>query len=250
MIQMHKYSKDSWSLKKIIHQESHSVLEKYELVNNQKIEFSLDECQITLLSRFEAKAFLNRYHYLGGERDCEFALGCFVETEGERSLASVAMFSRFDLLHLLDQTDFIKSDKTLVLSRLALLPTSPKNFGSKFLSLCIKWIKSNIKKYQNIITYLDKNVGFNGAQYKASNFRLIGYEKKSNYLFLNGTYITSRELIRLFGTANFVHLKSQLRGRIEKSSFELIPLEIYFISLTEKINIDSSRTFMCSPYKG
>jgi hypothetical protein len=68
-----------------------------------------------------------------------------------------------------------------------------------------------------LLTYLDPNVGFTGGIYQADNWTLLGWERKKRYLYLDGEYITDREAIRRYGTADFAALTVRLGSRLERS---------------------------------
>jgi hypothetical protein len=69
-----------------------------------------------------------------------------------------------------------------------------------------------------LITYLNPNLGFTGASYKASNWHVIGIELGNRYAYLDGRYITDRRLAAL--------ARDEL-ARVEYSQMQFRPLLIY-----------------------
>lgn len=111
-----------------------------------------------------AKRFISQYHYLGyAPPGCRFALGVFVG----RTLVGVMIFGR-PVARLEDQ------DTTLELTRMALIPNTPKNSCSKALSLAEKWIKQNHPEFTRLIAYSDTEQEHKGTIYKAANWKETG----------------------------------------------------------------------------
>jgi len=63
--------------------------------------------------------------------------------------------------------------KLLELRRLCLIDETPKNAESRFISLCIKYLRDNTD-YEAILSLADPFVGHTGIIYKASNFEYLG----------------------------------------------------------------------------
>jgi hypothetical protein len=78
-----------------------------------------------------------------------------------------------------------------------------------------------------LLTYINPNLAFTGSSLKASNWVFFGYEKGTRYAYLNKEYITDRELVRYYGTANPSLLQTELQDRFEVSRVNLDPLQLY-----------------------
>jgi hypothetical protein len=78
-----------------------------------------------------------------------------------------------------------------------------------------------------VLTYLDRNLGFSGASYLATNWALLGSEAKGRYVFIDGTPVTNRELIQRFGTARFDDLAARLGDRVARTTCPLLPLSLF-----------------------
>jgi hypothetical protein len=64
---------------------------------------------------------------------------------------------------------------------------------------------------------------------------MFGQELKRRYLYLDGLYVTDRQMINLYGTADLQKLSVQLRRRISISRTSMEPLAIYAYGLDKKI---------------
>ncbi len=169
-------------------------------------------------------------HYLSSPRANGIHLGLHhrPESENQRRLVSLATLSTFDLRHLADALPFhLDPSQVLVLSRFIAAPWAPPNTGSCTLGKIAQWLRRERREIRMLLTYLDPNVGFRGALYRAANWIFFGREKKRRYLFLDGDYVTDRQMISRFGTADFAKLQMQLGGGITRSAFLLDPLDIY-----------------------
>jgi hypothetical protein len=170
------------------------------------------------------------YHYLGSPRKESIHLGLYAEdfTTRNTRLLAIATLSPFDLKHIEDALPLsIKSDQVLVLSRLFAFDWCPRNTVSYTLGRVFNWLREQFPHIELLLTYLDPNLGFEGTVYKATNWTLLGREKKSPYLYLDSEYVTTRRMIQLYGTADFAKLKIKLVNRISASTRPLRPLEIY-----------------------
>jgi len=78
-----------------------------------------------------------------------------------------------------------------------------------------------------LLTYLNPNVGFTGASYKADNWVLFGEENDTRYLYLDGDYKTDRFFWERFGSSNFEVLTRMLGERVTRSSYSLAPLQVF-----------------------
>ena len=78
-----------------------------------------------------------------------------------------------------------------------------------------------------LLTYLNPNVGFTGASYKADNWVLFGQENDTRYLYLDGDYKTDRFFWEGFGSSNFEVLTRILGERVTRSRYSLAPLQVF-----------------------
>jgi hypothetical protein len=94
-------------------------------------------------------------------------------------------------------------DKLLELRRLVLIDEAPKNSESRFISLCIKYLKSHTD-YEAILSLADPAFGHSGTIYKASNFKYIGEtEVPGNAVYeIDNEIVHPRTLYNRHGTSS------------------------------------------------
>jgi len=178
------------------------------------------------------------HHYLGSFRGDAVHLGLYhQEVDSHASyLMSVVSLSPFDLMHIADALPYgLRPEQVMVLSRLFAFHWSPHNTISHTLGRVFCWLRERLPHIKMLITYLDPNLGFSGSVYKATNWVLFGRERKKRYLYLDSDYITDRQLIRIYGTADFHELRTRLGDRLSCSLSSLEPLEIFVYFLDDAL---------------
>jgi hypothetical protein len=129
----------------------------------------------------------------------------------------------------------VDADEVLVLSRVYATGWAPRNSLSRLLALAGRHLRERTLEVKLLLTYLNPNVGFDGASYKAANWTLYGRERQTRYAYLDASYVTDRELTRRFGTSNAGELRRSLGGRVAFSRMPLTPLEIYGYALEPSV---------------
>jgi hypothetical protein len=129
----------------------------------------------------------------------------------------------------------LEEGQALVLSRVYSLAWAPRNSLSHILARAARLLREREPRPRLLFTYLNPNVGFDGASYKAANWSLYGCEQGTRYAYLDQEYITDRELTARFGTSDAEVLAAALPGRIEFSAMPLRPLEMYAYPLDHRL---------------
>lgn len=166
-------------------------------------------------------------HYLGSFRSGEH-LALRTELSADAPIVALATLSSLDvepLMRFLPRG--VEPANALVLARLVSHPAAPRNTLSFLLGRVRAWLNDQRPEIRLLLTYLDPNLGFSGTIYRASNWVPFCEEPKQAYQYLDGRYVTSRELRRRFGTDDFELLQSNLGDRISRSSIELRPMLVY-----------------------
>jgi hypothetical protein len=135
----------------------------------------MDKYEIKLIhNKKECYDFVKEYHYtkmVGAgskycfglfENDILIGVGLWRQPNGR---LTYKLFDPFDLKD---------NSSILDLTRLCLIDDTRKNTESFFLSKMIKWIKTNDKDIDFLITYADYNQGHSGVIYRASNWIPFG----------------------------------------------------------------------------
>jgi hypothetical protein len=169
------------------------------------------------------------FHYLGSPRPGGRHLGLFAEQAHEpRALLCLATVSTFDLQHLVPRlVSTASAQSTLVLSRLLALPNAPPNAMSRLLGGVFDWIRRHEPSIEMLLTYNKPNLGFFGTVYKATNWQLIGLDRKLPDMALDGEYISLRDLKSRFGSFRFDDLRLRLNERLQLMPCPYHPLEVY-----------------------
>jgi len=210
--------------KKIKHTQS-----KYK--SNINIEYQnkkLERFEIRISNDFEIKLFIGKLHYLESIRKNSIHLTLYnLEDDVPVGITSI---SKFDLFHL--DTFGIEYDNIKIISRFYSLNNMPRNLNSYFMGLIFKWVKNNLKDTEFLITYLNRNVGFSGTNYKASNWKTFAFELNTRYNYYKDNYVTDRFLVDKFGSSKLENLKD--KKDVSFSKIPLMPLEIFYYNLTKR----------------
>jgi hypothetical protein len=200
-------------------------------------EIRLRDLRIGLVDDSLAELIHESHHYLGSPRREGLNLGLFFNGFDNRErLLMLATFSPFDLFHISNLLPAaVKSSQIVVLSRLFAFDVCPPNTISFGLARMFKIIQSKLSGVKMVMSYLNPNIGFSGAVYRASNWKLFGLERKERYLYLDGEYVTDRRLIDTYGSAKYDFLSRTLGGRIQRSVQGILPLHIYAYYFDERL---------------
>jgi hypothetical protein len=175
-----------------------------------------------------ARIVLERFHYLGSHRLQSQHHGTFAE-DGELSrLAAVFSVSPLDVRTIANALpDGVTGAEVVVLSRVFAFDWAPSNTLSFAMGKLIRGLRRRPDPPKLVVTYVNPNVGFSGASYRASNWMLWAREAGTRYAYLDRDYITDRALLRRFGTTDPNKLAASLRKRLVFSRMKLSPLDLY-----------------------
>jgi hypothetical protein len=169
----------------------------------------------------ESEIIFSKFHYLRSKRlDAQY----WCLSEGLRVFAAAAL-SPFDLNHLGPLLGDIPRNKAVVLSRVYAFRGAPKNTLSFLLARMSELAAKNDAEI--MLTYLNPNLGFRGASYRAANWKLFSYECGTRYQYIDKTYVTDRYLSAMYGTDDPTIISRYLGSRLELVSFGLAPLKIF-----------------------
>ncbi|MBI4220281.1 MAG: hypothetical protein HY682_09080 [Chloroflexi bacterium] len=189
----------------------------------------------------EVDTLVGRLHYLQSVRKNSISLAL---RHPSRHLAlGVLSISPFDLDHL--PLHAVAATGVRVVSRIYTVDGLPRNAVSFFLGRAFSWIRRNLPYVSLLLTYLNRNVGFSGSVYSASNWRLFAREHDARYAYLRGNYITDRQLMEVFGTTREDRLPPSARSQVSFSQFELYPLEVWAYPLKAVALSDVQEVVIC-----
>jgi hypothetical protein len=173
---------------------------------------------------------LKRFHYLRSPRIDGRTYGL---STGAGNLVALCVSSPLDvgtLRQLLTERGR-SAEFARVVSRVFAFEGAPKNTISYMLSRTAR--EERHFGATDFVTYVNPNMGFTGTSYRASNWEFLGTEPGTKYRYLDGRYITERELEARFGRLNDGEYGSRLGARFAVSSMALEPLLVFHATLTK-----------------
>lgn len=192
----------------------------------------------------EAHIIHEHFHYIGSPRRNSLHFGLRMPTSGK--VSTLLSFSEFDLEHIYPCIPLdLESQNIMVLSRGFAFDWAPPNKMSYLMAKVWQWMADNKPEVRMLITYVNPNLGFTGSAYKASNWVYFGEEAGTRYCYLDGEYITDRELYRKFGTAKPARLEPLLRDRFEVSRLPLLPLTLFSYFIDKQARLAYQDGFSC-----
>lgn len=171
---------------------------------------TLAELDVSLLEAREARPILDHFHYLRSYREDSLTVGALYRGR----VAAICSISPLDLPLLTDPLPTVGRQEVMVISRVFAFDWAPRNVVSYLLARAEK-TRAVSERGRLLLTYLNPNLGFAGASYKAANWLPYGREKGTRYAYLRGCYITDRRIARLPSTE---------RKHVEYSQMSLRPL--------------------------
>jgi len=204
---------------------------------------SLVDYECDFLPTSVAQPILDRFHYLLSFRPGSIHLGLRDRVTDCWPVAILSL-SRFDLRnleHCLPEN--VVPASVLIVSRVFAFSSAPSNSISFFMSRARELLRRAEPQVSLLLTYLNPNVGFTGASYKADNWVLFGEESDTRYLYLDGDYKTDRFFWEHFGSSDFGVLTKILGERVTRSRFLLSPLQIFARSVSRGAICPSGKIF-------
>lgn len=185
---------------------------------------AIDQLEVGIVERERAEPVLAHFHYLRSFRSDSVNVALL---DRERIVA-LCSISPFDLATIGERLPIRTSAEVAVVSRVFAFDWAPRNVISYLLARA-EHSPAVDREVRLLLTYLNPNLGFTGASYRAANWRKVGLEAGTRYAYLNGNYITDRRLPTL---------SSADRAEIEYSTMLLEPLQIYGRSLDRRLAKD------------
>ncbi len=170
---------------------------------------SLSELDVRLIAPDDAEPIASHLHYLRSfRRD-----GVYVAAIAGSRIVALCEISPFDLPHIAARLPMVTREDVAVVSRVFAFDWAPRNTISFMLARAERFTHARM-----LLTYLNPNMGFTGASYRAANWALAGFETGTRYAYLDARYITDRQLDVL---------PPEERREVEFSRMPLLPLELY-----------------------
>jgi hypothetical protein len=163
-----------------------------------------------------AQVIHETFHYIGSYHAGLVHLGLFRRGEDgvPMALASLAPMDIRRLEGLFEST--YQKKHFLVISRVFAFDWAPRNTISYLLGQVTRWIKRNLSEVKSFLTFLNPNLGFSGAAFRASNWKpFLELEPASTYI--SGNYIPFRAVMEM---------QEIVRRKVTYSRHNLTPLKL------------------------
>jgi hypothetical protein len=171
----------------------------------------LGELDVRVVDRPDAASILEEFHYLRSAREDSVVVGA---THKSRVVA-LCCISPLDLTPIAERLPIADPAEAAVVSRVFTFDWAPRNVVSYMLARAVASPAAIPRPVRMLVTYVNPNMGFSGASYKAANWLPLGIEKGTRYSYLDGRYITDRRVDCL---------PAQEQGLVEYSRMALRPL--------------------------
>lgn len=178
------------------------------------------------LNPAEANSIMETFHYLRSPREDSFPYGLHTAAGQLTALATSSPLDVEAIRSLLRDQGHLGEAR--VISRVFAFDGAPRNTISYLLA---KIREEERALTSHLVTYVNPNMAFTGASYKASGWTLLGTEAGTKYRYLDHRYITDRRLKSRFGTCDDAVLAQTLGHRFSTSTMPLQPLLIFHLSL-------------------
>ncbi|HWX17452.1 MAG TPA: hypothetical protein VNY07_12775 [Chthoniobacterales bacterium] len=167
---------------------------------------------------------MERFHYLRSARTDGRAYGL---STNSGALVGFCVSSPIDVPHLqqLLASNGGKIESARTISRVFVFDGAPNNSISYMLSRVSR--AERRLGITDFVTYVNPNMAFDGISYRASGWRLLGFEEGTKYRYLDSRYITDRQLVARFGARRDHEYQGLLRGGFATSSMPLKPLWVF-----------------------
>jgi hypothetical protein len=188
---------------------------------------SLDQLEVRVIDPGDAEPIVSHFHYLRSFREDSVNVAALYR----HRIVALCSVSPLDLPHISDKLPIISAEEAAVISRVFAFDWAPRSVVSYMLARAEKVLALR-SEIRILLTYLNPNMGFTGASYRAANWRQVGLEAGTRYAYLRGEYITDRRLLSL----------TQTEGRaVEFSHMPLLPLIVLARFLDPQLNRVSTR---------
>jgi hypothetical protein len=175
----------------------------------------------------KARDVMQRFHYLHSPRTDGRSYGLSTDT-GRLVAMCVSSPLDVELLRGVLTRQSRPTESARVVSRVFAFEGAPYNTISYMLSRAAQEEKK--LGVTDFITYVNPNMGFTGSSYRASGWQLMGTEPGTKYKYLDGRYITDRQLTAEFGKHDDEDFHHRFGPRFAVSVMQLSPLLVFHTS--------------------
>jgi hypothetical protein len=176
----------------------------------------------------EADEIFANLHYLKNARKESKNFALLDPVHGRPvSLCSISPLQWKPVARQLSRRFAISSENVWEISRLYSFDVAPANATSFLLAKVRRAMRKEEPTAELLTTALDPNVGFNGISYRGSNWKEWMRISPRPYLYLDGNYVSPRQLRERFGTANLTQIATEYGIEVTASAARLQPSGIF-----------------------
>jgi hypothetical protein len=172
----------------------------------------------------QAQLVFSRLHYLRSWRPGSLNFGLLHPATGFP--VALCSLSRYDwhmaTCEIQAFAGMSKEQEIWDVSRVYCCDEAPQNVISFLLARVRDELRRSRPSVALLATRVDPNLGFTGASYRAANWQIAARMPRRPYLYLDGWYVSPRQLRDAFGTSNVTELRRMLPdGTLSRSRVPL-----------------------------
>ncbi|MBV8368355.1 MAG: hypothetical protein JO036_05400 [Candidatus Eremiobacteraeota bacterium] len=185
----------------------------------------VNDARFVTIDEDEARFVNERLHYLRSHRKASASFG--LRTVASSSLIAMVSVSRPDEAELAPLLPHgVRLQNTAMIARVFAKRWAPPNTISYLLARTERQISQAFSGTNFALTYVNANLGFTGASYRAANWSLLG-TNPTHYSYVDADYQSDRQLIARFNTALASELRARLGTRFQRVTTGLLPLLVF-----------------------
>ncbi|MEV6414289.1 hypothetical protein [Kribbella sp. NPDC051718] len=204
----------------------------------------LQELRFVPYDTRSAGRIFSHLHYLRSARSnsMNYAL---IDPEGRPvTLCSVSPLEWSVVGRQLRQQFGVLPERVWEVSRVYSFDIAPSNAISFLLAKVRAALRRTEPELDLLTTAVDANLGFTGSSYRAANWQRWMSVRARPYFYLDGRYISPRQLREEYGTANLAAVRTYSGGVVELSRASLLDSTIFCCRLrgeTELLPVEGQR---------
>ncbi len=157
----------------------------------EAVHFELESVIIKKTSRGDVKELLSKYHYLPNAGRGGIIYGAYVGGK----LVACCVFATPGRVEMATKLK-CRTDEMRELARFCIHPSyRVKNFGSWFLSRCLRALKADVAELKLVVSFCDTTYNHDGALYKACNFVHDGDTSPDYWYVDNDGYVMHKKTL-------------------------------------------------------
>jgi hypothetical protein len=198
-------------------------------------EFLLSDLRFVRLGNHRASRIFSGLHYLRSARRESIDFALVDPLNGlPVTLCSVSPLDWTRVDRQLQAQFDVRPGAAWEVSRVYSHSVAPRFAISQLLSRVRQVIGREIPSAEVLTTAVDPNLGFLGTSYRAANWQQWMSVEARPYLYVDGLYVSPRQLRTLWGSANLQQLRREYRNvRFEQSRVRLLDSLIFCCRLRE-----------------